>query len=146
MSENNTVTHSKPNAVTIADTGATDHFFSHIIHSIIPNINVRPITSVFEFILSNSNTMKETRTEELDIPELPKKAIKVHIFTHLASGSLLSIGQLFDLGCREVFTATKLYILYKDKLIMQGTLSDKGFWKMDNENKEKHKETYVSNH
>ena len=58
--------------------------------------------------------MKFISTASLPIPNLPAIATKAHGFPHLASGSLLSVGQLYDQQCTAVFTSTKAHI-YKNK-------------------------------
>ena len=94
-----TNTNTKP---VVADTGATGHFFedddktisSKFIHTNIPLTYIKPTSRGIEVLLPNKATMKSTHTALLDIPNLPESARKTHIFRQLASGSLLSIGQL----------------------------------------------------
>ena len=120
----------------MADTGATSNFFqltqnqNHYVHTAIPLKNVQPTNHGIQVLLPNKQTMQATHTGELDIPHLPPAATKAHIFPHLASGSLLSIGQLCDSGCTALFTATKLYILYQGKLVLQGqrTINGHRLW------------------
>ena len=75
--------------------------------------------------------MTSTHEAELDIPLLPAHAKKVHIFPELASGSLLSIGQLCDGGCTATFTANKLFIYFAGKIIIQGTRQNNKLWTID---------------
>ena len=72
--------------------------------------------------------MQATHTAKLDIPHLPQDARKAHIFPQLASGSLLSIGQLCDHGCSAYFDKSKLYILYNGRIIIQGTRNHTRLW------------------
>ena len=75
--------------------------------------------------------MQATQTCELNIPHLPHAARQAHMFDELASGSLLSIGQLCDAGCTAWFDKKKLYIFYQGKIIMQGTRQRNKLWTMD---------------
>ena len=75
--------------------------------------------------------MQATHTCELNIPHLPHAARQAHMFDELASGSLLSIGQLCDAGCTAWFDKKKLYIFYQGKIIMQGTRQRNKLWTMD---------------
>ena len=75
--------------------------------------------------------MQSTHEGHLDLPDLPPIATKVHIFPTLASGSLLSIGQLCDAGCQATFDKNHLKILYKNKIIMQGTRQPNKLWTID---------------
>ena len=71
----NQVTRNSSNSPpTIADTGATDHFFDKMIHSAVPIKNITPTTTGVEVVLPNSQTMKATHTAKMDIPELPRRA------------------------------------------------------------------------
>ena len=137
-----TNTNTKP---VVADTGATGHFFedddedddktttSTFIHTNIPLTNIKPTSRGIEVLLPNKATMKSTHTALLDIPNLPESARTTHIFPQLASGSLLSIGQLCDAGCTALFDKHKLYIFHNGKIIMQGTRQRNKLWTMDAE-------------
>ena len=120
----------------VADTGATGHFFEHTnkhhyLHTSIPFKNTKATTNGITVLLPDSGTLKSTHTAELDIPSLPLAARQTHLFPHLASGSLLSIGQLCDHGCTAHFSKSKLYIFYQQKLIMQGTRQPSKLWTID---------------
>ena len=120
----------------VADTGATAHFFQNtrndFVHTSIPLINITPTHNGITVLLPNQATMLSTHTGQLDIPDLPLQARQTHIFPHLASGSLLSIGQLCDAGCQATFDKQKLRIYYNKKLIMQGTRQPNKLWTIDN--------------
>ena len=77
--------------------------------------------------------MQSTHTGELNFPDLPMDARLAHIFPSLASGSLLSIGQLADHGCEAHFTETHVYITKDDKIVLVGHRSKatNGMWEMD---------------
>jgi len=114
----------------VADTGATTHCFesteikNSYIHTNIPVTKVTPTSSGITVLLPNNATMQATHTGQLHIPGLSEKARTTHIFPTLASGSLLSIGQLCDEGCTATFTKNKLYVYKDGKIILQGQRSN----------------------
>ena len=55
------------------------------------------------------------------MPQLPAPATAVHLFPSLATGSLISIGQLCDSGCTATFTKTKATVSHNGNTILQGT-------------------------
>ena len=76
--------------------------------------------------------MHSTHEVDLDIPALPLAACRVNIVPVLATLSLLSMGQLCDSGCQDVFFATTVRVTLDDKLIMAGTrTSATGLWHLD---------------
>ena len=75
--------------------------------------------------------MQSTHTCNLNIPDLPATATQAHVFDELASGSLLSIGQLCDAGCTAYFTKEKLYIFHNRKIIMRGARQANKLWTLD---------------
>lgn len=121
--------HLKPPKPVVADTGATTHCFEatglrqQYIHTNVAVTDVKATTSGIQVVLPNSDIMQATHTGQLDIPGITKEARTTHIFANLASGSLLSIGQLCDAGCTATFTDEKLYIYKDGKIILQGERS-----------------------
>ena len=117
---NQTIDPTKTTTTIVADTGATSHFFEgngiendaagQYINVHLPLTNIQPTQRGIEVMLPNSARMKSTHTAMLRMDNLPPEARRVHIFPHLASGSLLSIGQLCDAGCIALFDKQKLYI------------------------------------
>jgi hypothetical protein len=63
-----------------------------------PVTNKVPTTTPFTVILPNGEAITSTHTAELDLGNIPLGARTCHLFPHLRSGSLLSIGQLCDHG------------------------------------------------
>ena len=52
-----------------------------------------------------------------------------HIFPHLQSGSLISIGKLYDDGCTSTFTATNMTVKKQGELVLEGTRNGlTGMW------------------
>ena len=88
------------------------------LHSTILITNSKPTDQEIEVLLPNNATMRVTHTCNIYIPELPISATQAHLFKELACESLVSIGQLYDVGCTAHFTKQKLYIFYNRKLIM----------------------------
>ena len=125
---------SPPPAI-VADTGATAHFFEqqhhHLVHTTIPVTHVTPTAKGISVLLPNQATMQSSHTGLLNLPALPLQARKVHLFPKLASGSLLSIGQLCDAGCQATFDRHHLRIYYNNKVIMQGTRQPNKLWTID---------------
>jgi hypothetical protein len=73
--------------------------------------------------------MTSTHTAGQPLTSLPIAARRCHIFPHLASGSLLSIGQLCDHGCQALFTATHLVVTLHNTTILTGYRSGPyGHW------------------
>ena len=81
--------------------------------------------------MPNHTSIQATHTAELAIPELPAFAKESHLFPHFASGSLCAIGPLCDAGCTAIFTKTRLYIIYKTKVILTGTRQASRLWTID---------------
>ncbi len=68
--------------------------------------------------LPDGNIICSTHTANLDIPT---HARMVHIFPQL-TGSLISIGQLCDVGCVAIYNKENMHVTDKTgKIIMQGT-------------------------
>lgn len=76
-----------------------------------PYIEARPSNPGLEVLLPSGATIRSTHIAcTLDLPSLPLAARQCHLFPDLASGSLLSIGQLCDHGCHTHFDATSVMI------------------------------------
>ena len=91
------------------------------IHTSILLTHISATQTGVKVLLSNHATIQASRTGKLDIPSLPPEARTSHIFTELASGSLLLIGQLCDHGCSAYFDKYKLYIIQNVHIIVQGS-------------------------
>ena len=106
----------------ILDSGATHHFFSTspAIHSNSILTNIRPTQEPINVLLPNHQNITSTHQANLNINNLPPAAKSVHVFPSLASGSLLSIGQLCDSGCTATFTASTATISRNGQPIITG--------------------------
>jgi len=74
--------------------------------------------------------MESTHEAELPIPELPLQARKTHIFPALQETSLISVGQLCDVGCTATFDKHSAEVYYQGKIILQGNRNQEtnGLW------------------
>jgi hypothetical protein len=55
---------------------------------------------------------------------LPEEARTAHLFPTLGNTSLISIGQLCDVGCAAYFTAPEVEIIYEKRIILRGKRND----------------------
>jgi hypothetical protein len=99
-----------------ANTGSTAHFFT----TSLPITNIRPTTNPVCIHNPNGSTMHSTHEAELDLPQLPVYARRVHVIPDLQSRSLLSIAQLCDAGCVAIFTCMHVNINHQDTCILTG--------------------------
>ena len=72
------------------------------------------------FQYPDGNISQAEYSAYLEIPGLPKEARKIHLLNKLASGHLLSLGQLCDHGCKAWFDKHRVYIIHDSKIILQG--------------------------
>jgi hypothetical protein len=77
-------------APSIADSGASSHFFT----TNAPLLNKQPADRPIAAHCPNGTIMCSTHTGELDTPSLPVAARQGHVTPELSSQSLLSMGQL----------------------------------------------------
>ena len=128
---NQTIGPARTTSTIVADTGAPGHFFEgngitndaigQYINVHLPLTDIQPTQRGIEVMLPNAARMKSTHTVMLNMDNLPPEARRVHIFPHLVSSSLLSIGQLCNAGCTALFDKQKIYIFHNGKIIMQGS-------------------------
>ena len=106
----------------ILDTGATHHFYNMPVSTTTaPHLrNITPTSDGIEVLLPNSTTIKSTHQANINLPSLPTSATSVHLFPSLASGSLLSIGQLCDSGCSATFTKTDAIVTRNSIPVLRG--------------------------
>ena len=119
------------NHTIVVDSGATTHggaftkentgIDTNLVHVNLPFSNVQSTNNGIRVKYPDGVIDQATHTATLDIPSLPLQARQVHLFNKLASGSLLSLGQLCDTGCTAYFNNKTVYIFYKGKIIMQRT-------------------------
>ena len=79
-------------------------------------VNFQPTDNGIHVLLTNRATMQATHTTELDIPALPLKAQKSHVFSTLASGSVLSKDN--SVTTAALYTSHNITFIYftKEKL------------------------------
>jgi hypothetical protein len=84
--------------------------------------------------------MESSHTAELDIPQLNAAASKAHVFTGMATHSLLSVGQLCDEGYIVTFKQASVTICDSEKApILSGPRDlDTGLWRINLKQKSNH--------
>jgi hypothetical protein len=110
---------SPPTPFAVADTGCTGHFIT----TDLPYTNKQLANPRISVIVPNGGVLRSTHTATLNLPGLPASACAAHIFPHLASGSLISIGQLCDHGCTAHFNATTASIQLNGTTLLHGQRS-----------------------
>ena len=71
-------------------------------------------------ILPDGRLMQATHKAEINIIALVSTRAKIsHIFPHLQSGALISIGKLYYDGCTATFTATTMTVHKKEELFLE---------------------------
>ena len=101
----------------IADSGATGNF-------ILPGSplkNIQPATRPLVIHLPDGKTLQSTHTGKLDIPWLSKAATQAHVVPGLSHTSLVYINMLCNGGCKVSYEEDKCLILYKNRIVWQGT-------------------------
>ena len=91
------------------DSGASANF--HEINHHLPHQSTSSKNPSVSFIVPNEQIMTSNTTSNLPIPTLPPSATLSHGFPKLASGSLLSVGQICNHNCTAIFTdkSVKIY-------------------------------------
>ncbi|KAL7478485.1 hypothetical protein ACHAW6_009047 [Cyclotella cf. meneghiniana] len=114
--------------LTIADTGASGHYF--LPHTPLTNVNANaPCTTIRT---ATGQPLLSTGTATLNLPDLPPDAWHGHIVPGLTH-NLLSIGMLCDAGCTACFIANTLTITNKaGTVILSGThdTSEPPLWRV----------------
>jgi hypothetical protein len=120
------------NHTIVVDSGATTHAFTkenkgidtNLVHVNLPFSNVKSTDNGIRVKYPDGVIDQATHTATLNmIPSLSLQARQVHLFNKLASGSLLSLDQLYDAGSTAYFNRKTVYIFYNGKIILQGTRS-----------------------
>jgi hypothetical protein len=90
------------------DISATAHF-----HQMTDQLHHQPISDsnpAVHVIVPNGNVMTSTGTMNLPLSHLKAATTKSHAFPKLASGSLLSVGQICDNACTAIFNSTSVHM------------------------------------
>ena len=104
----------------IIDTAATGNYVT----TECPVIDMKETSHGVDVSLPDGSIMTSTHTALLKLPAiLPIGARKADIFPGLKAGSLISVGQLCDNGCKALFETTQVKIYYNDQVIMTGKRS-----------------------
>ena len=97
-----------------------------------PLTDIKSVKNGVKVMYPDSTIAQSTYKGCLKGTLLPLSAKKVHLFNHLASGSLLSLGQLCDAGCTADFDKEYCYIQYKGEVIMKVIRrSSNGLWQIE---------------
>ena len=90
-----------------------------MIYVTIPLDNVTATPNGIRFKYLDGNISQSTHSAILELPFLPVKARRVHLFYTIELGSLLSIGIICDASFTAYFNAKKVYIFFQGKMFLQ---------------------------
>ena len=94
-----------------------------------PHCDAIPTNPGLLVTLPSGASISSTHKAKLTLPNLPDGARQCHLFPGLATGSLMSIGQLCDNGCQALFTATTVKITRNHQTVLTGTRTPAtGLW------------------
>eukprot|EP00978_Attheya_sp_CCMP212_P035592 scaffold155660_cov58-Attheya_sp.AAC.4 len=95
-----------------------------------PVINFSPVSPDIFVQMPDGSLIESSHKAYLNIPDLPAAVSECHIFPSLTSGSLLSIGQLYDHDdCDVNFNKLNVTIHHGLDLILKGVrCPDNGLW------------------
>ena len=101
----------------ISDTVATQNYIKFHTSCINKfNVSIGP-----QVLLPDGSPIQETHRLGLNIsPLLTIRGNIAHIFPHIQSGALISIGKICDYGCTSIFTATHMMLLKQGSLVLEG--------------------------
>ena len=71
--------------------------------------------------MPNGTIAASTHEGELDWPDIPEAARKIHLVPDFHDQSLISMGIFCDAGCEAHFTANTVTITYQDRIVLTGT-------------------------
>ena len=108
-----------------------------------PCTNLQPANPPISVRLPDGSTIASTHTGLVPLPYVPASACRTHVFPSIKSGSLLSIGQLCDVGCIATFDKATVVVRFGHKIVTQGTRTASGLWTVKIELP---KVTHVGNH
>jgi hypothetical protein len=86
----------------------------------------------FNVNMPNSTTIQSSHTCNLLLTDLPPQARQAHILPGLVHNSLISVGQLFDIGCSVTFTQDQVTVSKNEKCVIYGSRDPKSrLWRVD---------------
>ena len=94
----------------IVDSGCSAHYIKSEDAIYYPN---KTEQSHIHVQLPNGANMPSNSTVSLEIPQVSHKGAKARVFLDLATGNLLSVGQLCDNGYQVVFSITNVALTNK---------------------------------
>ena len=93
-----------------ADSGCSGHYIAIKDVNLITNVKIEADNkNNIKVVLPDGSHITSVGTGELNLPHLPEKSRKVHVFDTL-HGSLLSIGQFCDAGMTAHYDAKRMHI------------------------------------
>ena len=102
----------------ISDTGATQNY----IKVDTPCENKVNTTQGPQVLLPYGSLMQAIHRAELNIrPLFSTRSKTSHIFSHLQSGSLISVGKICGDGCTAIFTVTHITVEKIVDIVLEGT-------------------------
>ena len=113
------------NSTIVADSGATCHFIEMNASCI---KNIQKANPGINVLCPNGNFITSTYTADLTYPNLPQDSVACHIFLHLASGTLISIGKFHVAGCTINMDARTLAITRYGDTGLTGTRKPGDLW------------------
>ena len=103
------------NNVAIVDSGTTGHFLQISSEC----VDKRQTDEGLNVHLPDGSVITSTHTALLNIPQLPMKARRAHLFPKI-SHALLSISMLCDEGYMEIFDKQRVYIIKNGSVLLHG--------------------------
>ena len=96
-----------------------------------PCTNLQQANPPIHVRLPDGSSIASTHTGLVPLPYIPSSACRAHIFPSIKSGSLLSIGQLCDVGCIATFDKATVVVKYGNKIVTHGTRTANGLWTIE---------------
>lgn len=113
------------NSAIVADSRATCCFMEMKVSCI---KNIQKTDPGINTLCLNGKFITSTHTADLTYPNLPRDSAACHIFPHLASGYLISIGKFCDAGCTINMDARTLAITRHGNKMLTGTRKPEDLW------------------
>jgi hypothetical protein len=116
------------NDTAILDSGCTINFLS----AAAPCSDKQAAHVPLNVNMPNGTTIQLSHTCNLLLIDLPPQAWQAHILPGLVHNSLISVGQLFDIGCSVNFTQDQVTVSKNEKCVMYGYRDPKSrLWRVD---------------
>ena len=110
----NSHTLSKTVTAVIVSSGASNHYRPL---SIVDCINTLPCHENMQINLPNKKIITPTHTAYLNLPNIPRAALKTYLFPDIPNKILLSLSQFYDHGYKIIFDSKNMCVFVKNKII-----------------------------